>query len=111
MFFIPAEETQVQHLFDIFSEAALNNPDDEEEDEEEDEEGAGGGGGEFPSGFIYNVDEVQAGAQQAKLQQWESVFSLPGGDRDDATRMGDDGNGDDDGDDNSDGNGDDKDML
>mmetsp|Transcript_17577 Transcript_17577/g.29456 ORF Transcript_17577/g.29456 Transcript_17577/m.29456 type:complete len:223 (+) Transcript_17577:72-740(+) len=77
VFFIPADEKDVQKLFDIFSEAALNNPDDNEDDEEDGD--GGDGGGMFSNGFIYNVDEVEAGAQQAKLNQWESVFQMAGG--------------------------------
>jgi hypothetical protein len=30
----------------------------------------------FPGGFIYNVDEVQSGAQKDQLNHWESVFQL-----------------------------------
>lgn len=41
VFFIPADEKEVQTLFDLFSEAALNNPDDDEEEEEGGEEGGG----------------------------------------------------------------------
>lgn len=78
MYFIPSDEKEVQTLFDIFSEAALNNPDEDEEEEDGDNDG----GGMFPSGFIYNVDEVEAGAQQDKLNQWESVFQLPSGQTD-----------------------------
>lgn len=77
MFFIPADANDVQALFDIFSEAALNNPDDL--DDEDDEDVDGEEGGMFPNGFIYNVDEVHSGAQQARLNQWESVFQFPGG--------------------------------
>ena len=75
MYFIPEERDDVQKLFDIFSEAALNNPDDIDDEEGNDEEN---GGGMFPGGFIYNVDEVESGSQQARLNEWESVFRMPG---------------------------------
>ena len=77
VFFNPEDPADVQQLFDIFSEAALNNPDDDADDDEDDNEDGDCGAGMFPSGFIYNVEEVETGAQQAKLNQWESVFQLP----------------------------------
>ena len=67
MFLAPSDENELRAVFDAFSQAALLNP-----DEEEDE-------GEGNDGFIFNAEEVELGAQQAKaLDHLESVFVLPG---------------------------------
>mmetsp|Transcript_3030 Transcript_3030/g.4628 ORF Transcript_3030/g.4628 Transcript_3030/m.4628 type:complete len:208 (-) Transcript_3030:93-716(-) len=66
MYLIPAAETELQELFDGFSQAAVLNPD-PDCDEDDDQ------------GLIYNVDEVELGAEQAaRLAHLESVFRLPG---------------------------------
>jgi nucleotide-sensitive chloride channel 1A len=66
-FLIPEDEADVYRIFDAFSHAALLNPD--PEDDEDD-----GGNDDF----IFNADEVQAGAAQAMLAAWEGKFVEPG---------------------------------
>jgi len=69
MFLAPSNEADVMPLFDAFSRAALSNPDPVEpghEDDEGDDE------------LIYNIQEVELGAQQAAiLDHLESVFHEP----------------------------------
>lgn len=66
MFLVPPQEADLQTLFDAFSRAAMLNPDLMEEEEDD-------------QGFIYNVEEVQLGAEQAaRLAHFESVFRAPG---------------------------------
>lgn len=62
---IPEEERDVMTIFEALSHAALLNPDPEEDDEGDDD-------------FIYNLDEVNLGAEQARmLDHLESVFQFP----------------------------------
>jgi len=69
VFFVPKDESALMPLFEAFSKAALLNPDETEEGD--DEEGEAGD-------FIYNVEEVQLGAEQARrLDHLESVFTFP----------------------------------
>ena len=65
LFFAPTDEVDLIHMFDAFSRAALLNPDEAENDEMDGE-------------LIYNLDEVQLGAEQSKaLDHLESVFQFP----------------------------------
>lgn len=73
IFLVPEEERDLQAIFDALSHAALLNPDPEEDGDDED----------GYDDFIYNLDEVQLGAEQAKaLEHLESVFQFPVGDQD-----------------------------
>jgi nucleotide-sensitive chloride channel 1A len=68
VFFVPADEATLQALFQAFSHVAMLNPD---MDMDEDEGGMG-------SNLIYNLDEVELGAEEARrLAQFESVFVEP----------------------------------
>jgi hypothetical protein len=61
----PEDENDLMKVFEALSHAALINPDPDEGDEDDD-------------GFIYNVDEVELGAEQARrLEHLESVFQFP----------------------------------
>lgn len=67
-FLAPSEENDLLAMFEAFSHAAMLNPDPLEDGEDD-------GGDEF----IYNVDEVNLGAEQAlALNHWDSVFVEPG---------------------------------
>lgn len=67
MFLIPESEEDLMKLFNALSHAAMLNPDPEEE------------GDELEGDFIYDLSEVQLGAEQARaLDHLESVFHLPG---------------------------------
>jgi hypothetical protein len=69
LFLAPEDETTLKTLFDEFARSAEQNPD-PPEDGEEDWEGE--------DELIYNVDEVNLGAQQAAiLAQFESKFIAP----------------------------------
>ena len=67
LFLAPASDAVLTEMFNALSAAALNNPDPPEDgDEEGDDE------------LIYNISEVELGAQQARtLNHLESVFNLP----------------------------------
>lgn len=65
-FLAPEEDRDLQSLFDALSHAALINPDPEDEEDNGDDD------------FIFNVDEVRLGAEQARvLDHLESVFQFP----------------------------------
>eukprot|EP01031_Cornospumella_fuschlensis_P036826 gene36826-44672_t len=68
LFLVPEEEVDVMKVFEALSHAALLNPDlDDDGDFEGDDE------------LIYNHEEVNLGAEQARrLGHLESVFRLPG---------------------------------
>ena len=67
MFLVPESEVDLMKLFDALSHAAMLNPDPEEE------------GDELEGDFIYDLSEVELGAEQARaLDHLESVFHLPG---------------------------------
>ena len=67
MFLVPEKEEDLMKLFDALSHAAMLNPDPEEE------------GDELEGDFIYDLSEVELGAEQARaLDHLESVFHLPG---------------------------------
>ena len=68
LYLAPADENDVIALFDAFSRVAMLNPD---EDDVDDDDGDN-------DGLIYNVDEVELGAVQARnLARFESVFQCP----------------------------------
>ena len=68
IYLVPEEERDIQSIFDALSHAAMLNPDPEEE----------GDDAEGYDDFIYNLEEVQLGAEQAKaLEHLESVFQFP----------------------------------
>ena len=70
MFIVPADESELMSLFDAFSRVALLNPDNGDDDDDDDD-------GD-DNGLIYNVDEVELGAVQARnLARFESVFQCP----------------------------------
>jgi hypothetical protein len=71
-YFAPAEEDVLMQIFEAFSQAAQMNP-----DPEEDEAGGEGVMQYSTDDFIYNEEEVQAGAQAAQLADWESKFLPP----------------------------------
>lgn len=67
MFLAPENDTDLKAMFDALSKAALNNPDPPEEGEQEGDDE-----------LIYNTEEVELGAEQAKiLNHLESVFNVP----------------------------------
>ena len=69
LYIAPADENDVIALFDAFSRVALLNPDEQDEDDDGDDDN---------DGLIYNVDEVELGAVQARnLARFESVFQCP----------------------------------
>lgn len=75
MFLAPEIEDDLLKVFNALSRAALNNPDPPEEGEQEGDDE-----------LIFNTDEVELGARQARtLNHLESVFMLPSeeGDNDD----------------------------
>jgi hypothetical protein len=62
---IPEEEKDIMAIFEALSHAALLNPDPEDDDEGNHD-------------FIYNLDEVNLGLEQARmLDHLESVFQFP----------------------------------
>ncbi|KAJ1427007.1 regulator of volume decrease after cellular swelling-domain-containing protein [Ochromonadaceae sp. CCMP2298] len=68
MFLAPSREEDLKGMFDALSAAAMNNPDPPEDGEEEGDDE-----------LIFNAEEVELGAQQARaLSHLESVFHLPG---------------------------------
>jgi hypothetical protein len=67
IFLAPSCDTVLKDMFNAFSAAALNNPDPDEEGQEEGDDE-----------LIYNVDEVQLGAEQSRtLNHLESIFNVP----------------------------------
>lgn len=79
MYIVPSNENDLMSIFEALSQAALLNPDPPEEGEEEGDDE-----------LIFNVDEVNLGAEQARaLQHLESVFVLPGEKNDDVVSGGD----------------------
>lgn len=67
MFLAPSNEEHLTAMFNALSAAALNNPDPLEDWEQEGDDE-----------LIYNADEVQLGAEQARtLDHLESVFNVP----------------------------------
>ena len=70
LFIVPPNEAGLTAIFNALSHAALVNPDPPEDGEEEGDDE-----------FIYNIDEVALGAEQARvLNHLESVFRAPEGD-------------------------------
>jgi len=70
LYLVPKDESTLITLFEAFSRAALLNPDPVEEGDELDDDDGGD--------LIYNIDEVQLGAEQARmLDHLESVFTFP----------------------------------
>lgn len=71
MFLVPSNDTDLLQLFNAFSNAALSNPDPVEPGHEFDDE---------DDGLIYNIEEVELGAMQARaLDHLESIFVEPPG--------------------------------
>jgi len=67
MFLAPSSEVHLTAMFNALSAAALNNPDPLEDWEQEGDDE-----------LIYNTDEVELGAEQARtLDHLESVFNVP----------------------------------
>jgi len=67
MFLAPSSEENLQAMFNALSAAALNNPDPLEDWEQEGDDE-----------LIYNTDEVELGAEQARtLDHLDSVFNIP----------------------------------
>lgn len=67
MYIVPDNEDDLMQLFDAMSHLALINPDPPEDGEQEGDDE-----------LIYNIDEVNLGAEQARvLSHLESVFELP----------------------------------
>ena len=67
LYLVPQDESELMSIFDALSRAAMLNPDQDDEEDSDD-------------GFIYNEEEVQRGAEQARvLEQLESVFHVPAG--------------------------------
>ena len=67
MFLVPNSDEHLSAMFNALSAAALNNPDPPEEWEQEGDDE-----------LIYNLDEVELGAEQARtLEHLESVFNVP----------------------------------
>jgi len=72
-YFAPTEDDSLMSIFEGFSQAAQMNPDPEEEEAE-----AAGGVMQYSTDdFIFNEEEVMAGAQQAQLADWEAKFQFP----------------------------------
>ena len=66
LFIVPSKDEEVRVIFDALSHAALLNPDPPEEGEQEGDDE-----------LIYNTDEVNLGAEQARaLAHLESVFTV-----------------------------------
>jgi hypothetical protein len=69
MFLVPSNEEHLTAMFNALSAAALNNPDPAEDWEQEGDDE-----------LIYNAEEVELGAEQARtLEHLESVFNIPEG--------------------------------
>ena len=67
MYLVPNSDDHLTAMFNALSAAALNNPDPPEEWEQEGDDE-----------LIYNMDEVELGAEQARtLNHLESVFNIP----------------------------------
>lgn len=67
MYLVPENENDLMLIFNALSIAALKNPDPPEEGEKEGDDE-----------LIFNTEEVELGAKQAKtLQHLESVFQIP----------------------------------
>jgi len=78
MFLAPENEDDLMKVFNALSNAALNNPDPPEEGEQEGDDE-----------LIFNTEEVELGARQARtLNHLESVFILPSEDSDNADNSG-----------------------